>query len=472
MPNINASLILSAIEGDEAVDVTPVGPVVNEPVTPEVVPSDQPAVISDADRNALFLMCMQTANPQGFQSFVKEHAIDMEVQGLVPSAEGLTAAVDSMKGGTHQVVHMAAALLAKNGDSSLYDAYTAAVNAEEAAVGAIMQTYGDAATTLVQDVISEYIAKSNSMQTIAGDGIRSMLDQARSSLPVNMAVENDLQFINTELEFCMETERMCEAFESELNDNFYEYAAYALEAEEGKPGIGQKIKGVAQGAWAKIKAFFRRIRDALKRFAEFLHQQALKQKARFADRGATIPMTATLQKIMKASNKFVNLGLTYVRKGGSGARILNRAASLVKNTSANDAEVSTCAQELENAKGELDSMREKLKAVADELDTLKQQSANDTKVIGKAKSNVSSLIMLGEQCQAVVKQYSSLTSTFETALESLSNDGISSRQKMAFAAATMMNGFTIGGSYINKIFTIVNQEMLSAATKAAAGSKK
>lgn len=183
MPQINASAFLKALESesfDTAVAMaagTPVDPPAVGPETAE--PAG--AILTPADEQGLFLtMLSQSMGPDNFASFITEHAIDLEVYGLVTSANMVRDSVAALRadsGASGSGMIAAMVLLGKHANNAAADAYVAACDAQQRALANLMETYSEEAKTLVRGVLEGAKAKAAPMTNHCGEILRMEIEK-------------------------------------------------------------------------------------------------------------------------------------------------------------------------------------------------------------------------------------------------------------------------------------------------------
>lgn len=179
MPNVNANAILAAMEGDEVVQVTPSVP----EAAPAVVPSTQSGTLSQQHKETILMMLLREGmGKEQFAKYVAEHKTELQVYGFYHDADELQKATSSLQPEFTGVLESAAIMLAKLADSPAMEAYRAAVEAENNAIAAIMETYGEPAKQLIMNIIDEYKTISNGPDNTACLAISSCLNSAAGYL--------------------------------------------------------------------------------------------------------------------------------------------------------------------------------------------------------------------------------------------------------------------------------------------------
>lgn len=179
MPNVNANAILAAMEGDEAVqvDTTPAE------ATPAVVASNQPAIPSQHHKETILMMLLREAmGKDAFAQFVSEHKMEFQVYGFYHDAEELQKATSSLQPEYTGVLESAAIMLAELSDSPAMVAYRAAIEAENNAMAAIMESYAEPAKQFIMNTIDEYKAVSNSSDNTICNAVAQYLNRAAGYL--------------------------------------------------------------------------------------------------------------------------------------------------------------------------------------------------------------------------------------------------------------------------------------------------
>ena len=137
-----------------------------------------------ADESAIFLAALQdTCTPEEYESLVMENATELELYGLIESANIVTEATKIVK---HKITKKenlnreqakAALRLAKKANDSLWKQYSMHRSKMKEARAKIMDKYGSKSKTEAKKVLQNSKRKASSMNTVTGKTIQAKMDK-------------------------------------------------------------------------------------------------------------------------------------------------------------------------------------------------------------------------------------------------------------------------------------------------------